>query len=183
MLEFIRTFLLLLIGLLSILCVILPPNHFLWQLKIVVSEYPHIPILIALGLLALPGYHRNFWLWPQLILVAEILVLCLYPIVGAWSIGKTLPQELDSTFGKSISKDSPFSIGKLFASAPKTPAFKTLTYFSDKSRKLELDYYPSQSETKSPVIIIIHGWGWGWSWMVWWRWWMGRRKPGANEGF
>lgn len=159
MFELTRTVLLLVVGLASILCVALPPNYFLWQLKIVLSEYPHIPLLAALIVFGLPGYERNLWLWPQLTLTVAAVVMSLYPIVGAATIANSLPQELDKTFGKAEINEKPFSYFKLFVPDPTDPAPDTHTYFQDSVQELKFDLYKASGK-KRPVVIVIHGGGW-----------------------
>ncbi len=160
MLEIIRTLFLFLLGLTAILCVVFPPNYFLWQLKIVISEYPHIPLLAGIIIFALPGYHRHAWIWPQLVLVIEIIVLCLYPILGAYSIASTLDQDLNNAFGPAEIKQDAFSSVRLFVPAPDAPKPRTLTYFTEADRKLQCDFYPATAKVVAPLVLVIHGGGW-----------------------
>lgn len=160
MFELIRTTLLLILGLAAILCIVFPPNYFLWQLKIVVTEFPHLLLLGSLILVAFPGYERHNWLWPQLILALETVVLCLYPILSANSIAEKLPLELKMAFGQSAVSETPFSSFKLVVPAPDSPLPTNRIYYSDQNRALSLDFYSASPAMNAPVIIVIHGGGW-----------------------
>ncbi|MES2628334.1 MAG: alpha/beta hydrolase [Bacteroidota bacterium] len=158
--ELIRTLLLVFMAAVSILCIILPPNYLLWQIKIVVSEYSHIPVLITLLLFLVPGFHRQYWMIPQVILLLTALSLFLFPVYEAGQIAGKLPQELEKSFGPAEVKTDPFSVVKMFRSAPDGPLPTTLTYYSDGRRSLDLDFYQSQEKKAAPLVIVIHGGGW-----------------------
>lgn len=159
MIEAIRTFLLLVLGLVVLLCLVMPPTYLLWQIKIAVSEYPFIATGAALLILALPMYNRGAWLIPQVIITIEIFTCSLYPVVSAMSISNRLEGELSQAFGNEKLEANPFAVTELFSSAQRTVQPQTLTYLKSESQNLNLDFYPTD-KANAPVVVVIHGGGW-----------------------
>lgn len=97
------------------------------------------------------------------ILIFGILSLILYslPLLSAFRISKSLPQQLANSFGSKGNSDnnSPFSFINLtgFNNSKKVKA-EAILY--DNADHLTLDFYKAKNDKLSPCIIVVHGGSW-----------------------
>lgn len=158
-----------LLFLLSILLVIPAPTYFLWQAEIAATEWSPYFAAAALALL-LPGWrYGRFSIISSMI---ALLVFCLdvTPMLRAVDIGRTLPLELETAFGKTVPRSMPGAPAlvkpitlRLLYEAPPAPnvAVNSLTYSIGRGGFLKLDLYKSTSfSSPRPVVVVLHGGSW-----------------------
>ena len=151
------------------LVAVLPqPTALVWQASVLLSEWGHW--LALLSLLLLPGWRRS-WADATGSMIAFVgILLLLSPLVRAYRLNDTLPDELEQVFGV----PTPISS----TSEPARPAtlvwtdlafgIRTADIVVDEhvydvvdGENLTLDLYrPAFAEGSLPVVIMIHGGGW-----------------------
>jgi acetyl esterase/lipase len=158
-----RLLLAIVLFLLSLLVVFRAPASFLWLADIVVTNYPVLFMLFA-ALLFISGIHYDRLKW--IIIVTSFVAFILYslPIISVYYRGRNLSAELETEFpsyNTNYELDQPFSFIKMFNGIGITKAhYQSITYKPFPGKDLTLDFYPSYSTAKSPVIIVIHGGAW-----------------------
>src|ERR1700748_253473 len=100
--------------LLSLLCLFSAPIFILWYAEILVCEFPWIFSAITL-LVLLWGFSVQRYAVTGSILALVALCIFLSPIVRAYTIGKSLDENLDSTLGKDTvqTNGKPFAFAKM----------------------------------------------------------------------
>ncbi len=159
MIEITRTVLLVVLGLAAILFWTFPPTYFLWQLKIVITEFPHVFLAVTLTIFCLPFYSRGWWIWPQLTLLIWTISSAAYPLIAAKSIGNRLASDLNSVFGKAVIDRETFSLLGLLAKTEKEVPSQEHLYLNTPQQRLGFRFYPTK-RAKAPVVVVIHGGGW-----------------------
>lgn len=155
--SMVRTILLFILALLSLLTVVRPPEYHLWLLTILITEFPWIPILLTVALLATGNKNRKWRLAGN---IAGALALALYisPVVRAYILAGKLDKEMDVALGKHADIPvQPFSTLKMV-----TGIFAqqdtSVIYFYD--GRLGISYFKSHQAGKHPCVVVVHGGSW-----------------------
>lgn len=157
-----RLILAILLFLLSLLVLFKAPTGFLWKTAVAIIEFPYIPIICTLVLLATCFYADRFkWGSTWLSLVA--LGLYTLPLFQVFARGKQLAADLQRVFeyqDNSMALRQPFSFTFLFSGMgihKKEPS--RFVYKQIGTKQLILDFY-SAGEGKHPCVLVIHGGSW-----------------------
>lgn len=155
-----RLILMLIFFLISLLSVFEAPAYYLWLLAIAVTEFPLIFAGMVITLLISGFWLKKYQLTATIAGVAS-LILFLSPIVRAYQVADSLQKDMDEGMRVSVpaATGRPFSLGGLFASAPKVP-FKQFVYVNYKDTSLNLDFYKAKAAGKRPCVIVVHGGSW-----------------------
>ncbi len=148
-----------LLFLLSLLSILHAPTSGLWKLAIAVTEFPFVFLISALlCFLFIPA---SAYRTSSLVVFILTSILFSSPIFRAANVSRDLRAQLDEAFGIGHDAQSPIGFFRLFKihfSAKK--GYRSMTYFNNGGKELKLDFYPSLSSQKSPVVIVIHGGSW-----------------------
>jgi acetyl esterase/lipase len=148
------------------------PDWSAWKLALIAGEFGYFFALVPLLVGGVAWFTRGSHAPLAGVTLAVGIVafaLLLKPLVQAARIGRSLPGQLTRDFGRIESARSPFSAGRLFASAPAPVAAETMTYAAE--RGLVLDFYrPLRAQVERhpaggpargvPCIVLVHGGGW-----------------------
>ena len=157
MLKLIFALLLLLVSLL----VLFPaPANVLWLAAVAVTNFPYVLIALA-GLSFFIGTRATKYHWPIMLISLAAFIIYTLPIVAAYQQKKDLPVAMKNSFPVKDENSLPvvFSFSKMFSANPNVP-YKTFIYKKINGKELKVDFYPSSSKTKSPLVIVIHGGSW-----------------------
>jgi acetyl esterase/lipase len=155
-----RLFFALLLLLASLLIVFPAPNSFLWKVAVAFTNFPYVPMLLALVFLLVGTKSSKLGIPISIISTISFFIFSL-PIIEAFKKKSGL-SEIKNTFPiENESKLPPvFSFIKMFSSNEKVN-YEKITYKSIGTKDLTLDFYKSQLKLNfSPLIIIIHGGSW-----------------------
>jgi acetyl esterase/lipase len=153
---------------LAFLAVVPAPTHLAWELAILVSEWGYVLAVVVL-VLVLPGWRHGprGGIAAGLAVAAALLVLS--PLVRARRIARALPDQLESSFGRSgaqaqhspLGRTTPLSLRDLLllVRTPKVPV-RTLTYAHRSTGDMQLDLYARQQMPPLPIVLMIHGGSW-----------------------
>ncbi len=141
-----------------------------WQLSVAVTEWGHIPALIAL-LVFLPGWKRSIMGRISAVFAAAAIVLALSTFVRAISVARTLPEKLANAFGAAepraglgaAPRPAPVVAADFFRGVPSPKVqIAALTYVVRDTTQLQLDLYRPLHPTARvlPIALIIHGGSW-----------------------
>ncbi len=155
----IRLVILVVLFLLSLLAVFNAPAYYLWLMAIAVTEFPLVFVAITVAVL-LTGFWVKQYNMAGSIVGIVALLLFLSPIVRAYKVAATLPEEMDASLIKSAHQaEKPFSFSKLFSSAHKG-SYLTFTYAKYADIQLDLDFYSAHAKGNRPCVLVIHGGSW-----------------------
>jgi acetyl esterase/lipase len=155
-----RLVLIIIFFLISLLSVFKAPMYYLWLLAIGVTEFPLLFVAIIAALLISGFWVQKYQLAGTVIGVISLL-LFLSPLVRSYIVADTLQQEMNTTLSIASPNnvDTPFSFGRLFSSVPKVQ-YTDVTYINYPDIKLNLDFYPAQTQGKRPCVVVVHGGAW-----------------------
>ena len=163
MFRLIIVFLLFLCSLLTILPV---PAHQLWYLAVAVSEFSWVFLIFAL-LTLIWSFRRSKYRRLSIFLGIISIILFLFPIAGAWSIGRKLDSQLEKALSiketdlKGFHQQRPYSFFRMFTgTGAKKIAYTTYHYAVHTGVDLTLNYYPAQEAGMRPCLIVVHGGSW-----------------------
>jgi acetyl esterase/lipase len=146
-------------ALLGLLTVFKSPDWLSWRLSIVAGQFGYslavIPLAVGIAAWCTTGGRGGVSLAGCAACGAAVILL-LQPCAQAWIIGRSLPAELQSSFGPATPTSRPFTFSGLLRSWPEPATKKTWTY----SGSLQLDYYPAIGRSPAPCVIMVHGGGW-----------------------
>ena len=137
--------------------------NLLWLADVVTTSFPYVFMLLAVALFLSTFNYERFKVF---IATSSIIAFILFslPIIIVYWRGKNLPEELSAVFPSANTHHElrkPFSFIKMFTGiGVKKVPYQTITYKTLPDENLTLDYYPSDSLKKSPVVIVIHGGAW-----------------------
>jgi acetyl esterase/lipase len=155
----IKLFFTLLLLLASLLIIFPAPNGFLWKVAVGFTNFPYLPMLLAL-VLFFAGLKSSTFSIP--ISVASIIAFIIFslPIIEAYKKKNNIA-ELQKTFPiKDESRLPPvFSFTKMFGNSENAD-FKTVVYKNIGTKSLTLDFYAAKNNKRSPLVIVIHGGSW-----------------------
>lgn len=158
----IRLIITILLLLVSLLCLFPAPTYKLWLTSIAAGEYSWMFVIATVAIIIWSSFSVDYKLI-NLTLGVIALVIFSSPVFQAWKIGKTLPPDLEASFGKSqgSKEGNAFSFLTMIGSlnGPKAP-FKTLSYSKFDGDNLTLDFYQSLKGRSSPCVIVVHGGSW-----------------------
>jgi acetyl esterase/lipase len=156
----IKLFFALLLLLASLLIVFPAPNSFLWKVAVGLTNFPYVPMLLALVLLFVGVKSSKFGIPISVISIISFIVFSL-PIIEALKKKSDLVELKKIFLVKDESSLPPvFSFTKMFGGNEKVDHEK-ITYKSIGAKDLTLDFYKSQLKLNfSPLIIVIHGGSW-----------------------
>jgi acetyl esterase/lipase len=149
------------------LLIILPvPAHQLWYLAVAVSEFSWVYLAFAI-LTLIWTFRRTKYRLISILLGVLSIILFLFPIAGAWVIGKDLDSRLEKTFQVKSTELSgfhqhrPYSFFTMFTgTGSKKIAYTTYHYALHSGVDLTLNYYPAQVAGKRPCLVVVHGGSW-----------------------
>jgi acetyl esterase/lipase len=155
----IKLFFALLLLLASLLIIFPAPNGFLWKVAVGFTNFPYMPMLLALVLFFIGIKSAKFAI-PISVISSIAFIIFSLPIIEAIKkkiniadIQKIFPVKDKSTL------PNVFSFTKMFGSNVKMN-FTTITYKSIGSKNLSLDFYATTNNKPSPLVIVIHGGSW-----------------------
>jgi acetyl esterase/lipase len=155
----IKLFFALLLLLASLLVVFPAPNSFLWKVAVGLTNFPYVPMLLALVLLLVGIKSSKFGIPISVISIIAFIIFSL-PIIEAFKKKSSL-SEIKKIFPVKDESVLPpvFSFIKMFGSNEKVDS-KNIVYKNIIKKNLTLDFYPSTNNKPSPLVIVIHGGSW-----------------------
>lgn len=150
----------LLLLLASLLIIFPAPNSFLWKLAVGLTNFPYVPMLLALILFFVGIKSKKFSI-PIATISSIAFVIFSLPIVEAFK-KKSNVAEIQKIFPvKDESLLAPvFSFTKMF-NKDSACSFQTIIYKTFEDKTLTLDFYKSSLKLNvSPLVIVIHGGSW-----------------------
>lgn len=161
-----RLIIAILLFLCSLLTVFPAPAHQVWYLAVAVSEFPWVFIIFA-TLTLIWSIRRIKYRGLSITFGILSLLLFLFPIVGAWTIGSKLNNELDKSFSikesdlKGFHQQQPYSFFRMYTgTGAKKIEYTTHHYAVHSGVDLTFDYYPSQVAGMRPSLVVVHGGSW-----------------------
>ncbi|MES2140429.1 MAG: alpha/beta hydrolase [Bacteroidota bacterium] len=149
--------------LLSLLVVFRAPTNLLWRISVAVTEFPYIFICAALLLLIL-SFGAEKYKYALILVNGIALILYTIPIVKAYQVSSEISENFTKTFPFKPTTGQlqpPFSFLKMFTGIETEDVkFTNIVYNNSNEKKLSLDYYPGNSRSESPCVIVIHGGSW-----------------------
>ncbi len=148
----------------SVLCLIVAPTFRLWIAAIVASEFSWVFLLVSVALLV---WSLNSPKFRAINVTLGVLTIAFFmtPMVMAWNIGRTLPQDLASQLGnrarQAQSPSMAFQFSRMITgiNAPSI-GYQRLEYADLDHNKLTLDFYSSERKGLRPCVVVIHGGSW-----------------------
>lgn len=152
--------------LIASLVVFSAPVLFLWQLKLVATEYGHWMVLGPIAVM-LMGRRRSVLDSVSVGLAVLAAVLFMSSSLRAMLFASTAMGKMNPVFpaAAGATKGKPFSLTRMwFGSAPSPVDIQTFDYSEHEGSPLRLDFYPAQGKASAPCVVMIHGGGWD-SWV------------------
>jgi acetyl esterase/lipase len=155
----IKLFFALLLLLASLLVIFPAPNSLLWKVAVGFTNFPYVPMLLALVLFFV-GIQSTKFAIPIAVLSTIAFIIFSLPIIEAFK-KKSNVDEIQKIFPvKDVSVLPPiFSFIQMFTSN-KNVDFKTIVYKNVDAKSLSLDFYATKNDKPSPLVIVIHGGSW-----------------------
>ncbi len=155
----IKLFFALLLLLASLLIIFPAPNGFLWKVAVGFTNFPYMPMLLALILTFVGIKTSKFGIPISVISIISFIIFSL-PIIEVFK-KKTDLAEIKKIFSVKNESVLPsvFSFTKMFGRNEKVN-FKTIVYKNIDTKNLTLDFYASINNKRSPLVIVIHGGSW-----------------------
>lgn len=133
-----------------------------WRVRLLITgvegelgyRYLAIPLCVALAAVLSRRKHPRVTA-ATVAFCAFAVVLMSRPVLQAWSLGKTLPMQLEAAFGKANPPQPPFSFGALFADLPDPVPVVGMKYIGP----LRLEFYRAIGRASAPCVISLHGGG------------------------
>lgn len=153
----------LLLALVSLTAVVdVPLQGFIW-VTLMATERSFWCALVALLLVAVPGWWRSRLATAGALLgLLACVLLAVTPLRGAL-LARHVPAQLSSAFGPPASPEpeQPFSWAQLALGQRPQVQPRTLTFASKQGEDLRLDFYPPPpSRLPPPLVILVHGGAW-----------------------
>ncbi len=144
----------------SLLVIFPAPNTFLWKVTVGITSYPYIPMLLML-ILFFVGIKSNNYNIPIATISALAFLIFSLPILEIVKQKNSITNVLQNTFPlkDEIKLPALFSFSKIFSSS-KNGTFKTIAYKTIDGKILNLNFYATRNNKKSPLVIVIHGGSW-----------------------
>ncbi len=146
--------------LLASLLIIFPaPNSFLWKVAVGFTNFPYVPMLLALVLFFV-GIKSDKYSILIFIVSSIAFVIFSLPIVEAFK-KKGNVADIQKAFPVKDESSLPpvFSFTKMFYKDSAYP-FQTIVYKNIGTTNLALDFYATTNNKPSPLVIVIHGGSW-----------------------
>ena len=147
----------------ALLVLISAPTLFLWQVKLVATEYGHWVMLGALALI-LAGRRRSVLDSVSVILAILSGVVFLSSGLRAMLYASTATSKMNVAFPPvpNGAKAEPFSFFRLWAGGkPALVEVQTFDYATHDDTAVKLDFYGAQNRsTPAPCVIVLPGGGW-----------------------
>ena len=148
----------------SVLCLIIAPTFRLWIAAIVASEFSWVFLLVSVALLL---WSLNSQKLRAINVTLGVLTIAFFmtPMVMAWNIGRTLPEDLASRLGNRSpqvqSTSMAFRFSKMITGI-NSPSigYQRHNYADLDDHKLTLDFYSSERKGLRPCVVVIHGGSW-----------------------
>jgi acetyl esterase/lipase len=155
----IKLFFALLLLLASLLVVFPAPNSFLWKVAVGITNFPYVPMLLAILLLLVGLKSSKFGIPISAISIIAFIIFSL-PIIEAFK-KKNNVAEIEKIFPVKNESALPpvFSFLKMFGSNKKVE-FKSILYKNIGIKDLTLNFYSTTNTKPSPLVIVIHGGSW-----------------------
>ena len=157
----------LMLGTISLLTAVRAPDWmWVWKLAILVGEFGHWLVMLALGLAAITAFGSDGW-WrvAGLLLCAAAVVGFLRPAYCASRLAVALPAKMQAALGGADDSAAPFRASRLYLGPSLPPVQVTTEVFAQPDgQELKLDYYAppavKDATRRPPCIVVIHGGGW-----------------------
>ena len=150
----------------SLLTIFPVPAHQLWYLAVAVSEFSWVFLIFA-GLTLIWTFRKKKYRVASISLGIISMLLFLFPIAGAWSIGRQLNNQLEKELNvkendlKGFHQKQPYSfLRMLTGTGAKKIAYTTYHYAVHSGVDLTLNYYPAQVAGIRPCLVVVHGGSW-----------------------
>jgi acetyl esterase/lipase len=152
----------------ALLAVTEAPLSFLWEPAVAATEWGHLLALLALVILAIPGWREP----PGQVGIGLALLagaLFLSPLARARSVAAQLPGQVEQAFGATApaslpgaaARSEPLALGDLLGLEAPPELQVTSHSYSREPVELSLDLYlRSEAIRPAPVVIQIHGGSW-----------------------
>jgi acetyl esterase/lipase len=143
------------------LTVVKSPDWAPWTLAVFAGEFGHWLALLVLVIGGVAwgtrGGHGTL-AGVTAVVSAVAMLMLLKPTMQALTVGRSLPGQLEQTFGPQNIGRPAFSVGAFFQSDPKPVRVETIAYSGD----LMLDFYhPVRPDNRpAPCVLVVHGGGW-----------------------
>ncbi len=149
-----------LVFLISLLVLFNAPSNFLWLAAVAVTNFPLMPMLVA-ALCFYMGIKARRFHWPIIIVSVTALIIFSLPIMAAYRQAVYVPAQMAAVFPVKNERNlpSPFNFFTMLAGNEEVP-FKTIEYKKTADKNLIADFYPSATNSLSPLVIVIHGGSW-----------------------
>ncbi|MEO7922215.1 MAG: alpha/beta hydrolase [Chitinophagaceae bacterium] len=161
-----RLILAILLFLCSLLTIFLVPARQLWYLAVAVTEFSWVFLIFA-GLTLVWSFRRNKFRLLSISFGILSMLFFLFPIVGAWYIGRHLDSRLEKALNvkeadlKEFHQQQPYSFTRMFTgTGSKKVTYSTYQYAVHTGVKLTLDHYPAQVAGIRPCLVVVHGGSW-----------------------
>ncbi|MEP6700900.1 MAG: alpha/beta hydrolase, partial [Bacteroidota bacterium] len=150
----------------SLLTIFRVPAHQLWYLAVAVTEFSWVFLVFAV-LTLIWSFRRSKYRLLSISLGFISILLFLFPIAGAWSIGRNLDSRLEKALSvkgtdlKGFHQQHPYSLFRMFTgTGAKKIIYTTYHYAVHTGVDLTLNYYPAQVAGMRPCLVVVHGGSW-----------------------
>ncbi|MBA2612835.1 MAG: alpha/beta hydrolase [Bacteroidetes bacterium] len=152
-----------LLFLLSLMVFFRAPTNFLWRVSVAITEFPYIFVLASLFFFFV-CLKANKYKTAVLSLSSLSTLIYILPIIQVYLRGNNLAEDLKKKFPFKEDEQQlhqPYSFFKMFSGInPKKITPQILAYKKLPERDLNIDLFPSQKNSVSPCVIVIHGGSW-----------------------
>lgn len=152
-----------LLFLLSFMVFFKAPTNFFWRVSVAITEFPYIFILASL-LFFFVCLKANKYKTVVVTLSSITTLIYILPLIQVYVRGNNLEEDLKKKFPFKENEQhlqQPYSFIKMFSGInPKEIAPQIFAYKKLPERELNIDFYPSQTNSVSPCVIVVHGGSW-----------------------
>lgn len=149
--------------LLSLMVFFRAPTNFFWRVSVAITEFPYIFILASL-LFFFVCLKANKYKTTVVTLSGITTLIYILPIIQVYSRGNNLAEDLKKNFPFKENEhhlQKPYSFVKMFSGIKgKEITPQIFSYKKLPEKDLNIDLYPSQTNSVSPCVIVIHGGSW-----------------------
>ncbi|MDP1802296.1 MAG: alpha/beta hydrolase [Bacteroidota bacterium] len=152
-----------LLFLLSLMVFFKAPTNFFWRVSVAITEFPYIFILASL-LFFFVCLKANKYKTVVVTLSSITTLIYILPLIQVYVRGNNLEEDLKKKFPFKENEQhlqQPYSFIKMFSGInPKEIAPQIFAYKKLPERELNIDFYPSKTNSVSPCVIVVHGGSW-----------------------
>ncbi len=152
-----------LLFLLSLMVFFKAPTNFFWRVSVAITEFPYIFILASL-IFFFVSLKATKYKTAAISLSSITTLIYILPIIQVYMRGTNLTEDLKKKFPfieNEQQLQQPYSFVKMFSGIKgKEIVPKIFVYKKLPEKDLNIDLYPSKTNSVSACVIVIHGGSW-----------------------